>query len=193
GVASVQAAGTLREGRLSVDADADVTHFEVLGLRVGRAQMSARTERALAHLDQGVISGTLDAELLAYQQLAFSRANARASLNGETLKAELGLVDDDGRQLAVQGRFNTRTRQLRDVALTARRSDLVAKASVPLLDVDGPVVEIASLDIERTGCTQGKCPKVTGHGRYAPGQLLAKVDAQDVALERLWPVLGLVS
>src|SRR5690606_35813303 len=101
GVASVQAAGTLREGRLSVDADADVTHFEVLGLRVGRAQMSARTERALAHLDQGVISVTLDAELLAYQQLAFSRANARASLNGETLKAELGLVDDDGRQLAV--------------------------------------------------------------------------------------------
>lgn len=192
GVASVEAKGRLERGRLALEADAHVSNLEVAGVRIGRAKLSARTQRTVANVSQGAVSLTLDADELAYQQLSFSRGQARADLNGSTLRAELALLDDDGRQLAAQGKFDTTSHQLRDVVVTARRSDLVGKAVVPLVALDGPIVEVESLDVQRVGCKQ-KCPHVTGSGRYAPGQLQAKIDAQDVALERLWPVLGLVS
>lgn len=193
GVASIEAKGQLRQGRMALGADATVNHFEVAGLRVGRAKLSAQTQRALAQATQGAVSFTLDAEKFAYRELAFGQLRGRATWSGETVRTEIALLDEDGRQLAAQGKFNTTSKQIRDLVVTARRSDLVGKAVLPLVDVSGPVVEVESLDIQRAGCSQGRCPHVTGSGRYAPGQLRAKLDAKDVALERLWPVIGLVS
>lgn len=193
GTASVEAKGHLRNGLLALEGDARVSNFEFSGVRIGHAKVSAKTQRAMGQATQGAISFAMDADKVAYRQLAFGHARARANLSGQTLSAEVALLDSDGRQLAAEGKFDITSHQLRDTVVTARRSDLVGKAVIPLVDLERPVVEVESLDIQRSGCTVGKCPHVTGSGRYSPGQLRAKIEAKDVALERLWPVVGLVS
>lgn len=193
GLASVEASAQMQKGRLNVAANVQATNVEVAGLRAEHLHVTAQTQRAVAHIEQGPIQFNANATQIGYGALAFDRATGRATLNGETLRVELRSNDDDGRQLEASGRFDTTTHQIRDLTLSAQRSDLVGKAVLPLVDPVGPVVEVSALDIQRLACTLSKCPHVTGRGRYAPGQLVAKVDAKDVTLERLWPVLGLTS
>ncbi len=194
GVASINAKGHLTSGgTLALDVDANVNNLAFGGLSVGKAHLSAKTQRALAEATQGAVAFTVDGSQIAYGQLQFGSLRGRANLSGATLRADVALDDDDGRKLEVSGKYDTNSREVSDLTVTARRSDLVGTAVIPFVSAEGPIVEVASLDIQRTGCTLDKCPHVTGSGRYAPGQLRAKIDARDVALERLWPVVGLVS
>lgn len=191
GTASLTAKGQLTDGQLHVDANATVSNFQTSSARVGRARVSARTDR---NLDPSAIQGPIQLSIAATEvamgQLRFAKANGTATLVGSTVRAQLMLDDPDGRQIGAQGNYDLATERITSVQLTAQRGDLVGRASVPLLDPAGPVLEVDSFTVYRQNCTAPTCPKIEGRGRYSPGGLLANAEVEHVTLERLWPVLG---
>lgn len=191
GKASVTAKGQLTNGRLHVDANATVSNFQTSSARIGSAQVSARTNWSLDPSSaQSPIQVSVVATEVVMDQLRFAHASGNATVTGNSVRAQLSLVDPDGRQIGAKGNYDLAAERLTGLRLTAQRGDLVGQASVPLLDLRGPIVEIDAFTVHRENCTASSCPKVEGRGRYSPAGLLANAEVENVALERLWPVLG---
>lgn len=191
GFASVQLEGQLKGGRAEVDGAIRINQFQTSSVRIGRATIAAHTSRALDAPAAGTIRVKLDASDVSLGQVNFGAATGHATVRGEVVGASLTLSDPDGRRIDVSGNYHVDRSRLSHVTVKAQRGDLVGTAELPLIDLRGPTVELSSLDVHRPNCSLTKCPQVLGNASYAPGRLFAKLDAKNVALERLWPVLGI--
>lgn len=191
GFATLQLKGQLRGGRAEVDGAIRINQLQASSVSIGQATIVARTSRALDAPTAGTIHVELNGSNVTVGQIKFGTAAARATWRGDVVGATLALSDPDGRRIDVSGNYNVDLSRLTHVTVKAQRADLVGTAELPLIDLHGPTLEMSSLSIHRPNCTLTKCPRVIGSARYAPGRLLAKLDAKNVAFERLWPVLGM--
>lgn len=193
GNAQVELDATTRNGSFTVNGNATIRNLETGKFRVGAAKLTAKTTRALETASQGSVQLSVAARDITFDKASFGNATASGTLENSALRGQVHLSDSDGRDLKIRARYEVATGQLRDVELEAARGDLVGRANIPLIDPAIPVVEVESLNIERTNCKLAACPHASAHGRYSPGLLALRVIAQNIALERLWPVLGLSS
>lgn len=183
GLSSLQARFQLRQELLSVNLQGNARALSSSGAGIDQLSFEVEGSSPWSELLHASFRVNASASGLHWEALRFDSARFEGRISQAGVRGRLDLSDRDGRMVRINGAA-TLQGQLHDLDVRAERGQLTLEAQIPLLNLDGPEVRIASLSLI------GPDMKLTGSGHYRPGHLEAKVFARDLQLHRVGRPLG---